>query len=253
LPRDAGLAAYEERYRVVYDAGARFWNEHQPHPLLIDRARRLPAGAAVVEFGCGEGFEARALAALGLRVTAIDLSPAVIAKARAETSASLDVSYLVGDVTDLEALLPQGGAFAMGVDVHCLHMMSDAQDRRAYLSEAKRLLRPGGLFYMQDMLSLDDVIPANDDEVRAVAEMRVFKAGHTGGGSTPRTIRTANGEKEVVLPLCPGCRAQSLAQYKSELETAGFTIGLAERGGSPDNGFAAIIIATAEGSRMKGE
>lgn len=62
MPVDTGLFAYEERYRLVYEAGARFWNEHQQHPRLIECMGKLPAGSMCIEFGCGEGFEARALA-----------------------------------------------------------------------------------------------------------------------------------------------------------------------------------------------
>lgn len=244
MPQQQGLFAYDERYRTVYDAGARFWNEHAPHPRLIECAKQFPAGSACIEFGCGEGFEARALAALGLRVTAIDLAPAAVVKARAETPASLGVSYLVGDVTDFGELLPHDGAFTMGVDVHCLHMMSDPHDRRNYLAGVKRVLKPGGLFYLQDMLSLDDVVPANEAEAGEIEELRAFKDAHTDGDATPRTIRTPQGEREIQLPLCPGCRALALREYVEEVTAAGFAVRRAERGGSLDGGYDAIIIVS---------
>ncbi|HTY08002.1 MAG TPA: class I SAM-dependent methyltransferase [Candidatus Edwardsbacteria bacterium] len=245
MPKDVGLHAYDERYHLVYGAGARFWNEHQPHPRLIECAKGLPAGAACIEFGCGEGFEARTLAAMDLKVTAIDLSPTVIAKAREETPAAMRVEYLAGDVTDLAALGIASACFDLAVDVHCLHMMSNPHDRLSYLAEVKRVLKPGGLFYLQDSLSWEDVQPADDEERKAIEEIRAFNATHQGGDNTPRRITTSQGEKEILLPLCPGCKAQSLQEYVDELTGAGFAIKQAERGGSRHTMFAAIIVAMA--------
>ncbi len=245
MPNDAGLHAYDQRYRLVYEAGARFWNEHQPHPRLIECASGLRPRSRCIEFGCGEGFEARALAALGLRVTAIDLSPTVITKARQETPAELQVQYLPGDVTNLDALGIANASFDFAVDVHCLHMMSDPTDRRKYLAAIKRVLKPGGLFYLQDMLALDDVIPADDAEAKEIEELRAFQAAHKGGDRTPREITTPQGVKKILLPLCPDCKAQLLQEYINELSGAGFAVKQAERGGSLQTNFAAIIVAMA--------
>lgn len=49
-------------------------------PLVHERSRGLP----VLELGCGRGEDTKVLAAAGLHVKAIDLSPSMIAKARAE-------------------------------------------------------------------------------------------------------------------------------------------------------------------------
>jgi SAM-dependent methyltransferase len=245
MPINSGLFAYEERYRLVYQAGARFWNEHQPHPRLIECAGKLPAGSMCIEFGCGEGFEARALAALGLRVAAIDLSATAIRKAREETPAALGVDYRVGDVTDLRTVVGDHERFDLAADVHCLHMMSDDNDRRSYLAEVRRLLKPGGLLYVQDMLALDDVVPQDETEAREISELRAFKATHAGGDQAPRKIKTPEGDRDIMLPLCPDCKEQSLEQYTRELESAGFRILQAERGGSLHTNFAAIIIAVA--------
>jgi 2-polyprenyl-3-methyl-5-hydroxy-6-metoxy-1,4-benzoquinol methylase len=243
MPSHNDLCAYEERYRLVYQAGARFWNEHQPHPRLIKCAAKLPQGATCIEFGCGEGFEARALAALGLRVTAIDLSATAIRKAQEETPEEIIVDYRVGDATDLRTVGGEHEQFDLAVDVHCLHMMSDQNDRCNYLAVVKRLLKPGGLFYVQDMLALDDVIPQGEAEARQIEELRAFQATHTGGDQTPRKIETPEGVREIMLPLCPAGKTQTLQEYIDELTGAGFAIKQAERGGSLQTGVAAIIIA----------
>jgi len=244
MPEDQGLFAYEERYRLVYEAGARFWWEHEPHPRLVEYVRELPRGSACIEFGCGEGFEARFLAGQGMKVTAIDLSPSVIARAQEETPAELDVVYMVGDITELKPIGILGNSFDFGIDVHCLHMFSNPEDRNNYLSEVKRVLKPGGRFYLQNMLALNDVIPKNDAEAVNIQETKAFQAAHKGGDRTPRPVKTKEGVKDILLPLCPGCKAQSLQEYIGELTQAGFTVLQAERGESSDGGYVAIILAS---------
>jgi SAM-dependent methyltransferase len=244
MPKDQGLLAYEERYRLVYEAGARFWWEHEPHPLLVAHTLKIPKGSTCIEFGCGEGFEARFLAGRGMKVTAIDLSPSAIARAEAETPDELNVVYRVGDITDLKAIGIPDSSFDLGIDVHCLHMFSDPVDRKHYLSEVKRVLKPGGRFYLQNMLALDDVMPKNEAEARTIMEIKAFQAAHKGGDRTPRPVKTQEGIKDILLPLCPGCKAQSLQGYIGELTQAGFTVLNAERGGSSDGSYAAIIFAS---------
>src|ERR687886_2839360 len=54
-------------------------------------------GREVLDAGCGEGFLARVLAARGARVTGLDLSPRLIALARAKVSAGR-IAYRVADL-----------------------------------------------------------------------------------------------------------------------------------------------------------
>lgn len=244
MPKDQGLLAYEERYRLVYEAGARFWWEHEPHPCLAEYSLKISKGSACIEFGCGEGFEARFLAGRGMKVTAIDLSPSAITRAEAETPNELNVVYRVGDITDLNAIGISDSSFDFGIDVHCLHMFSNPVDRKNYLSEVKRVLKPGGLFYLQNMLSLDDVMPKNEAEARTIMEMKAFQTAHKGGDRTPRSVKTKDGVKEMMLPLCPGCKAQTLQGYVQEIETFGFKVVKAERGTGSDGGYIAIVVAS---------
>lgn len=64
----------------------------------------LPAdlrGLRVLDAGCGTGALAVEAARRGARVTAIDLSPTLVALARERTPAGLDIEYRVGDMADL--------------------------------------------------------------------------------------------------------------------------------------------------------
>ena len=53
----------------------------RPSTEIVSLAERLPSGASVLDAGCGEGRNARFLAARGFRVDAFDVSAAGIEQA----------------------------------------------------------------------------------------------------------------------------------------------------------------------------
>src|SRR5262249_45986103 len=81
----------------------------------------------------------RLLARRGAAVTGVDLSPALIERARArEASSPLGITYLVADAADLSAF---GDASFDRVTANMVLM--DMADAGGALREAARLLRPG--------------------------------------------------------------------------------------------------------------
>ncbi len=139
----------------ILDDAARssFWDSMAPK--WIDDPRSRPAkrniaaptfqalwgdirGQNVLDAGCGGGWLTRVAAAAGARVTAVDLSPAMIAGAR-DLDGGAGAGYHVANLCDLS--LFQDGAFDLVVSHCCLQ---DVQDHRAALRELARVLRPGG-------------------------------------------------------------------------------------------------------------
>jgi SAM-dependent methyltransferase len=99
------------------------------------------AGLRGLDIGCGEGANTRTIARLGATMTGIDIAPSFIAAANAtERDDPLGIAYSVADA----AALP----FAAGQFDFAVAFMSlmDTADHVAALREARRVLRPGGIF-----------------------------------------------------------------------------------------------------------
>ena len=101
----------------------------------------LPAGARILDAPCGHGRIARRLAAAGMEVTGVDLTPAYLEQARADPLLRPDtVTYLEGDVRSL----PVDGPFdAVVCWLNSFGYYDDADCHRV-LHEFHRVLREGG-------------------------------------------------------------------------------------------------------------
>ncbi|MGB7964340.1 MAG: methyltransferase domain-containing protein [Propionicimonas sp.] len=106
-------------------------------------ADTMPAGN-VVELGCGTGLYTRAYAPHCSQVIATDISERMADLAKRALGAFPNVSVRVADA--VATGLPAGSADAV-VAVNLLHIVPDAE---AILTEARRLLRPGGVLIIAD-------------------------------------------------------------------------------------------------------
>src|SRR5438876_6059797 len=108
---------------------------------LLDLAGDV-RGAAAFDMACGQGRVSRELARRGARVVGVDLSAALVAKARdAEHGAPLGITYVVGDAAGVGESAP--GPFDRVV---CNYGLSDIDDLAGALRTAFTVLRPGGCF-----------------------------------------------------------------------------------------------------------
>jgi ubiquinone/menaquinone biosynthesis C-methylase UbiE len=105
----------------------------------------LAPGSAVVDVGCGTGTLAIALAAAGAGVIGVDGDPEILALARAKPGAEA-VQWRRGPAT----ALPLAGNSADRVVMSLLLHHLDADAKRAALTEAARVLRPGGRLHVAD-------------------------------------------------------------------------------------------------------
>lgn len=125
-------------------AASQWWLET---PLLIGPRETL-AGKRVLEVGCGRGVGMEVVVSLGAaHVTGFDLDPEMVALAQKRLAKYGECAHVfVGDAEAIDA--PDAGFDAV-VDYGILHHVPNWP--RA-LKEIARVLRPGGVFYFEDLL-----------------------------------------------------------------------------------------------------
>jgi SAM-dependent methyltransferase len=111
-------------------------------PLIAAQANLLPAvaGQRVLDVGCGQGRMSRYLAGLGAEVTGVDISAAMLGRARALGPAG--ISYLHADIARHPAWW-DGRVFDGAT---CELALMDIDDLAGTLSAVAAVLRPGGWF-----------------------------------------------------------------------------------------------------------
>lgn len=113
---------------------------------LFGRLGADPCGGTCVEVGCGPGRMTSALAARFDRVVAVDVSPAMVERARAEVRApNVEFRVVSGDRLD--------GVADAAADVLVCYLVLQHVPSRAvvlsYLREFARVLAPGGEAFVQ--------------------------------------------------------------------------------------------------------
>ena len=135
-----------ERIRHSYDTLAERYSAqlgdelvHKPldRALLMALLERHPPGKPMADLGCGPGHVAAWLAAHGVRVVGIDMSPGMVAVGKREHP---EVEFRQGDLV----LLPAAdGEFGSAVAFYSIIHL-EAQELAAACAELRRVLVPGG-------------------------------------------------------------------------------------------------------------
>jgi len=130
-------------FRKAYETGQHGWPETGPTPHVARLVRSLGSGRgkSALDLGCGEGRHTILMAAQGYAVTALDLEPLALRKARAYVRrAGLRAEFVTGNALDLKF---DDGAFDLVLDYGCFHHVV-TRDWARYRREIARVLRPGG-------------------------------------------------------------------------------------------------------------
>jgi SAM-dependent methyltransferase len=133
------------------DAAQAYWDANAEvysfaHPLERAWLAELPAGARILDYGCGYGRATAKLAAEGWQAVGVDFSAAMIERGR-RTNPGLDLVHIAG----LPLAEPEG-AFDAALLFAVLTCIAADADQRELVAELHRLIRPGGLLYISDYL-----------------------------------------------------------------------------------------------------
>lgn len=132
-------AQFKEQQKAAWSSFALFESmTGTVAPRLVSFAG-IKAGAAVLDVGCGTGVVGLTAARLGARVTGVDLTPELIARAKENSALTgLEVDWRQGDA---EALPAPDASFDFVVSQFG-HMFAPRPD--VALAEMRRVLKPDG-------------------------------------------------------------------------------------------------------------
>lgn len=105
----------------------------------------LPAGARVLDVGCGTGRHAVALRKLGYQVTGLDLSETLLAHAR-RLAPDSEIDWRHGDMRDMP--FPAGCFDAVVNWFTTFGYFATDEENARVLGEIARVLKPGGRFLL---------------------------------------------------------------------------------------------------------
>lgn len=148
---DEQRATWLDRSREAWNERAAGWDSmleerSEQRQLELERAMvalALAQGMRLLDAGCGTGQWAVGFAHFGCDVTAIDLAPEMLVRARVHADvAGVSIQFREGDITDIAD--PDGTYDA----IHCRCAIQFNPDPAAVLREFHRLIAPGGRLFI---------------------------------------------------------------------------------------------------------
>jgi ubiquinone/menaquinone biosynthesis C-methylase UbiE len=213
-----------------YDTNSQLeWEREDRHPTEFAVTRRAlaeylpPPPARLLDCGGGPGRYAIPLACQGYAVTLFDLSNGNLALARqkAEQAGAELCGFVQGSALDLGRFAD--GSFDAVLLLGPLYHLVRAEDRRLALSEALRVLRPGGCLlasFITIFAPFRDAIAkgytqqysADPAQTRELLETHIIRPGETGGFTDAWFAHPAE-----VIPLMEAAGQQEVASGQQEV------------------------------------
>ncbi len=132
---------WEEVYRNGSVDGLPWYRKELDNDFKDELINRQLSDGEALDLGTGPGTQALGLSKLGFKVTAVDISKNAIEEAKKLSS---DIDFEVDDI--LNSKLKK--KFDLVVDRGCFHTI-EPEDRKTYLTNLKKLIKPGGLLFLK--------------------------------------------------------------------------------------------------------
>jgi ubiquinone/menaquinone biosynthesis C-methylase UbiE len=204
----------------------------------------------VLDVACGPGLTACAFAKVAANVTGIDLTPAMLERAKAR-QAELGLANLTWDTGDVTALPYPDDSFSLVVTRYSFHHLLNPA---AALSEMKRVCKPGGRVMVMDAAPAADKADAYNrmEKLRDPSHARAMPAEELlrmtrEAGLGP--VKTAFCEVEFDLETAlsasfpnPGDEARLRQIFRDDVRTGEMGMGTHERGDKIYFHYPTVII-----------
>jgi len=151
------MAGIKEQVASQFGSAAEAYRVSAVHASGVDLATMVQLAGLngtekVLDVGCGAGHTALAFAAVAREVVAVDLTAEMLGVA-ASLAVERGVENLTFRLGDAEAIPAELGEFDLVVTRYSAHHWPHPQQA---LLEVRRVLKPGGRFILDDIVSWDD-------------------------------------------------------------------------------------------------
>ncbi|MGI9146483.1 MAG: class I SAM-dependent methyltransferase [Chloroflexota bacterium] len=188
----------EQRQHALYAAVAHEYDDVFPRHVAnhyLDKRTGvvkslLPLGGLVLDVGCGTGQLGAAIASEGYDVFGVDLSPAMVARARHRG--------LVGTFSAVTTALPFAAeSFDLALTVATLHHLETPERVAATVHEMGRVVKPGGFVVLWDHNPANPYwpvlmkrVPQDSGDERLVPLAELLSDTHAAGLQAHRVFRS---------------------------------------------------------------
>ena len=192
--------AYEDRYKTAHEKGVS-WSSDQCTPIVLETIRKYISDpeTPMLEIGCGEGRDAKAVLEKGYRLLATDISPEAVAYCKAHIPARSG-GFAVLDCVRGEHPDKYGFIYAVAV----IHMLVLDEDRNAFYAFVRDHLAENGLALICTM---------GDGEAELKSDI-----------STAFQLQERDHESGKMLVAGTSCRMVSFKTFERELTSNGLKI-----------------------------
>ena len=176
---------YEQLLADVYSwmAGGLNQNVEDNRQLFLDSGVTPKGCGKALDLGCGSGFQALALAALGYRVVAVDTSAVLLAELQAHNEKGW-ITAIQGDMSDPTVYLPFGPFEVVVCMGDSLVHLQSCDQVASCMAGVRKSLEPGGRLIVSfrdlthELKGVDRAIPVRLDNDRLLTTFLEYEAEH---------------------------------------------------------------------------